>query len=70
MRVIGAKLGTLKLKYTITIICQTGFLLSTWKIMRSDDVIILFILPEWTKTSFLMQLRAVSWISGRFRIIF
>ena len=29
--------------------------------MRSHDVIILFILPEWTKMSLLMQLTAVSW---------
>ena len=28
--------------------------------MRSHDVIILFILPEWTKMSLLMQLTAVS----------
>ena len=70
MTVTGAKLGILKLKYTITIIYQTGFLLSTWKIMRFHDVIILFILPEWTKMSFLMQLTAVSWISDGFRIIF
>ena len=70
MKVIGAKLGTLKLKYTITIICQTGFLLSTQKLMRSHDVNILFILPEWTKMSFLMQLTAISWISDWFCIIF
>ena len=60
MKVIGAKLTTLKLKYTITIIGQTGFLLSTQKIMRSHTVITRFILPEWTKMSFLMQLTAVS----------
>ena len=70
MRVTGAKLGILKLKCTMTIICQTGFLLSTEKIMRFHDVIILFILPKWTKMSFLMQLTAVSWISDGFRIIF
>ena len=50
--VVGVKLGTLKLKHTITIICQTGFRQSNYKIMRSHDVIILFILPEWTKMSF------------------
>ena len=70
MKVIGAKLGTLKLKHTITIICQTGFRQSNYKIMRSHDVIILFILPEWTKMSLLMHLTAVSWISDGLRIIF
>ena len=29
--------------------------------MRSHDVIVLCILPEWTKISFLVQLTAVSW---------
>ena len=70
MTVTGAKLGILKLKYKITIIYQTGFLLNTYKIIRFHEVIILFILPEWTKMSFLMQLTAVSWISDGFRIIF
>ena len=70
MKVIGAKLGTLKLKYTITIICQNGFLLSTQKIMKSHDGIILLFLPELTKMFFLMQLTAVSWISDGFCIIF
>ena len=46
MEVIGAKLGTLKLKYTIAILCQTGFSLNTWKIITSHDAIVLFILPE------------------------
>ena len=70
MKVIGAKLGTLKLKYTITIICQNGFVLSTQKIMESHDGIILLFLPELTKMFFLMQLTAVSWISDGFCIIF
>ena len=68
MEVIGAKLGTLKLKYTISIICKTVFLLNTWKIIRSHDAIMLFILPEWTKMS-LMQLKAVLSISNWFCII-
>ena len=42
MKVIADKLGILKLKYTLTIICQTGFLRDTKKIMRSHDVIMLF----------------------------
>ena len=46
MKVIGDKLETLKLKYTITIICQTGFILSSLKIMRSHDLIIFSFCPN------------------------
>ena len=44
MEAVGATLGDLNLKFTITIIYQIGLLLSTEKMMRSQDVIIFSIL--------------------------